>query len=247
MKYELKAIYDMGFTANPFIELRFFTDIIYRKIDKVTGESDLTSRDTISAPKDGSVWKCIKPFSLILFKVYSKSYKGNNSSEVPIIKTSLTERSKWVLCKRIDTIINAIKTDQELYYLTDGKLVLNIEKAKEYEEFVRTSNSYTIHVAPAVVPIIRNKGLEEDAELYEGVVIDIPGKTSGIKMTFEEAEYFSDYLKNFDMNQMTMQIINNCKFTGISGQIINTGMKVESLCKELKEKEEIKEDKTHEQ
>ena len=47
--------------------------------------------------------------------------------------------------------------------------------------------------------------------------------------------------------EMTMQIINNCKFTGISTQIINTGMKVESLCKELKEKEEIKEDKTHEQ
>lgn len=242
MKYELKALYDMNFNASPYIELKFFTDIIFRKVDRY-GNTNLYSRDVMSGDNNGAIWKSIKPFSLILFRVYAKPYK-NNSIEAPIIKTSLTERSKWMLCKRIKTIIEAINIDEDLFYLSNGKLVLNDKEALKYEEYVRTSNSHVLRVAPSVVPIIKNNDIQEEPELYEGIVIDIPEVTSGVKMTFEEAEYFVDYLDKFDMDLMTMQVINNCKFTNISGQIVNTGIKIESLCKELKEEnEEIEEEK----
>ena len=58
-------------------------------------------------------------------------------------------------------------------------------------------------------------------------------------MTFEEAEYFSDYLKNFDMNQMTMQIHK-------TDAIIKPKIKLSNVIiknKENKTIKEIKEDK----
>ena len=157
-------------------------------------------------------WYYYRPFSLLLMEFYSPTGKKEC-----IHKAYFSERSKWLFCRRLETVIDKIKTDQDLFYLYEGRLVLNEDLAKKYEDYVQVGKTM-FHIRPCVVPVISPSETQETEELYEGVLIEFPGST-GCKLTFEEAEFLIDYMRGINYHELTFEVLNHVTLDLATGYI----------------------------
>lgn len=148
--------------------------------------------------KGGNRYMTITPHPFITVDIYNKKNGPWNSNQ----SFTLSGMSKYLFTKRLRELRMESIEDKELFFMYNGRLCLNNERATNHRKLVPVGSGKTVMLIPVVI-------LEEETnEQYEGISIMINSPENYSNITYEEAEFLIDYLERVDLENLTLNFIN---------------------------------------
>lgn len=208
------------------------------------GDGNSNTKLMSTFDKDSNRYFKITPYPFLTVDISRKDKQWSPNDSVV-----LSGMNKFLFQKALKTIHRKMIQSKDLFYYMNGELKVNKDLSKNCVTTVGLKGK-TCQFIPLVVVDEEN---EQDGP-YEGIVMMINTQSNYATMTFEELEYFIDYLERLDMNTLTLTFINTVKIKDLSAQnafIENTIKKafnkvlamLTASAKEHKEKEEQHGDK----
>lgn len=147
----------------------------------------------------GNDYLKITPYPFITIDITSKMDKNEGWSSNRSF--NLNRRELYFFISKLNQIYNRFVTDKKLFYLDQGRLFVDREKAEEYREYVICGNK-TILMQACVVEV------DDSNDLYEGIFLSVNSMDYFTYLTYSDMEYLLYELRRIDMSSLTMQVIN---------------------------------------
>jgi hypothetical protein len=148
---------------------------------------------------NGSEYLKLSPKEFITIDISETSDKTdewNSNTQVNLNKINTFE-----LMKKLKKIIDSFQI-KELYFIKNGKLVLDKNISREYNQVIRTGNGKIIGIQHCIINDADNPDLE-----YEGVVFMINSVDNFCCLTYSELEYLYYELTQLNMHNLSMMLI----------------------------------------
>lgn len=131
---------------------------------------------------------------------------------------TLSNFSIYLFKKRMGIFLKNLAI-KDMFFQIDGELKVNKEMAKKYTTVIPTGKGKTIMFIPSVVE-------DEEGNKLEGCQMLINDYNNFALMSWQELEYFIEFLKEVDMNQLALQMINTCMLeeNRRNSAIVKTGL-----------------------
>ena len=142
----------------------------------------------------------INPKPFVTIDISSKLDKGEEWTSNRMV--TLNRMSLFFLIKSIERLAENFVKVKNLYYMDNGKLILNRESASNVTETIRCNNK-TVRIQPCVVPSDNN----DDSDVYEGCAFFINRVENFAYLTYQELTYLLYELKKIDMSSLSLHLI----------------------------------------
>lgn len=151
---------------------------------------------------DGNTYLRVVPASYLIIDIQTKKEKKNFN---PYGTFSLTKKHVYILIIKLKKIMRKIRDPKlEMFFLYEGVLTVDENKAKEAEETISvdsvTHNIKQLHIIPSVV--------EDSNERYEGVKVYINTIDNFTYLTFTEIDMVIDVLSKVDFSLLSLKLLN---------------------------------------
>lgn len=168
-------------------------------------------QQTISAYEyGGKNYIKIKPSSYMLLKIKEEKNEGwsiNNS-------ISLNPKARFDFLFFMRKFLMSFR-DPDLFYYTDNhtKLVVNPECRQKYSFVLFNGSNKSLRMEPAVI----SPNNENEDIFYEGAILYINGYDNFVYLTYAEAEYLYNEIKETNMKLLSLMLLKFVPQAQISG------------------------------
>lgn len=182
-----KIIVDLGY-VNSYIKIKFGLIVKNEQY-----KQNLISKFDFS----GNQYIKISPIPTITLEI---STGNKNEPWAPNRTLSLSKINIYLFTKRLEEVLNHLKSEKNMFYLDEfGELILNKELASKSRETIELGSKF-VCFQPFVV--------KDKKDSYEGCVMMINDATYPAFMTFEEMQYLITYLRNIDLDNLAINVLN---------------------------------------
>ena len=185
-----KTSMDLG-NVNKFLKLKFSLVIQSENFMPLLNKFNIGGNDYLK----------VSPIPLITLEIRSNVDKKEEWN--PNRSICLSKVTKFIFCNRLKEIIEEFKKEKDLFFYQGETLCVNKELSMKLREkgMVRVGTKVCLFQ-----PIVVHD--EESKEQFEGVVFMINSAANYCTLTFEEMEYLASYLRNMDIDSLSLQLIN---------------------------------------
>lgn len=135
--------------------------------------------------------------SLDISKAGDKSDSWNSGNTVNLNRMGL-----FILKQELKQIISNMYKEKNLYFIMNGKLMLNNELARNLAKNIRFPNNNAIRVEYGVISDTDNPDV-----VYEGVILHLNRTGNFVQMTNRELEFFYHEICSYNMVQLSFFLI----------------------------------------
>lgn len=150
--------------------------------------------------KDGNRYLTVNPYPYITVDISDKKERPWSPNQ----SFTLSGLTKFIFVKRLKELRYSIIKEKDLFFTYNGKLCLNkelVEKRKDtLTKLIKVGQNKVCLFMPVVV--------NDEDDQYEGVSMMINTPDNYANLTFEELEFFIDYLEKLDLENLAINFLN---------------------------------------
>lgn len=166
----------------------------------IEGDNPKDNAIMSSFTKDGNKYLTVNPYPYITVDISDRKERPWTSNQ----SFTLSGLTKFIFIKRLKELRYALMREKDLFFKHNDKLCLNkelVEKRRDiFTKLIKVGQNKVCLFMPVVV--------NDEDDQYEGVSMMINTPENFANLTFEELEFFIDYLERIDLENMTLNFLN---------------------------------------
>jgi hypothetical protein len=156
---------------------------------------------------NGNNYMMLTPHPYLMIDISKKGgdYSRNNSF-------NLNGKDLFFMIDKVESLLEKFKDKALYYYDEQNELKVDSNRALKYRVYL-TCGTKMVCITPAVIRSLDNDNVEKS---YEGVILYINSVEYFTQLTYGELRYFLYELKNVNLTQSGLELMNFYMFTSLA-------------------------------